>query len=232
MAWSPKPRGPEGFTTPAAVIVTMAIGVVAVAYLGRSIDQLHQEQGRLKDAEDEALLDGASASAALAIRRSEGPGPFRWQIGTTAGSALVLAEPEAMKLPLASLPDMTTGFLSAFDVADPDALKAALHEPSLDLSAVERLDASSLWRHCLRSFVSPYGFAATPPTAKTSAPSADQPPARIGAVWRIVAQSATGWVDDRIVRFMGAKDRQLDIIDRKLYRLKGALTACDEAVQP
>ena len=239
MAWSNVSEGDDdGFATPAAVMVSLGVALVATAVTGEAIAQLRLARSDFARSQIESRLDGAQASAALAVISGGASTRMRWTIASNDGPVDVLAEPEAAKLSLSAAADIDDATLAKLAVADSGDLKVRLRElnPSRDADhELVSADASPVWRACARSLIAVHGAAARPPVLKARAPVQGALIWRIGEVWRVRVtwgpQSVHGlaerWVDDRIVRFTGDAEHPAAIVDRRFSRAGKGGDPCD-----
>lgn len=203
-----RPGDPDsGYATPAALVLSLALSIVAVALVGRSTALLRLTEADLERTQVEFGLDGAHLAAAAAIVRTGAGGPYRWTFSTDIGWVDVLAEPEAEKLTPAAASELSDERLLSFDVRDPARLKQRLRAIQLlEPTDIASLDDGVLWKRCGPSLVSSFGaaqaFVPKPLDEPISAGQVD-PAWRIGEVWRISITTASGWRDDRVVRFTG-----------------------------
>ncbi len=240
MAWSnANQNGDEGFATPAAVTVSMALALVATAVTGSAIAELKLARSDYERGQVESRLDGAQAAAVLTVI-SGGPSTrMRWTVPSGDEVIDILAEPEAPKLRLASAADLDGATLAELAVTDAGELKARLKQLAASLAADQDLvsaDASPIWRACARSLIAVHGNSAKPPVLKARAPIQGQLTWRIGEVWRVrVTGGAQGagarptdrWTDDRIVRFTGDAEHPAAIVDRRFSRAAKGADPCD-----
>lgn len=231
-------RPDAGYATPAAMILSLALALIATAMVARSVMMLRLAKSDIARANAEYVLDGAQLQAAAVVIRAGSGGPYRWALPTDLGFAEVRAESEAEKLSLsagASLPDSA---LATLGVADSGALKArlaALPAASRTVVEVDRLDPAPLWRECAASLVSGLGRSDQPPkvavepsTGGAQATALPNPPDwRVGEAWRFRITTPAGWRDDRIVRFTGDARHPVAVVWRRLSRSDGGQGRCD-----
>ena len=239
MAWSSTSRhaGDEGFATPAAVVVSLGVALVATAVTGSAIAELKLARADYDRSQVESRLDGAQAIAILAVISGGASTRMRWTIASGDGTVDVLAEPEAAKLSLNAAADLDSATLSRLAVSDTGDLKARLKQLTASRTAdqdLASLDASPIWRACARSLIAVHGAATKPPVLKARAPVQNQVAWRIGEVWRIRvtggelgARSSDRWTDERIVRFTGDAEHPAAIVDRRFGRSGKEGDPCD-----
>lgn len=229
MACCPSPSSREdGYATPAALVFAVALALIASALVARSVMELRQARADLEKALIEIALDGAHLQAAADIIRAGDGGPYRWAFSTDAGWVDALAEPEVDKLPLKAAADLPDEILAGFQVADSAALRAraGAAEPFADVAG---LDASAVWKRCAPRLMSGFGQASAYRPATASEPGeAVDPDWRVAEVWRIRLTTATGWRDDRIVRFTGDARHPAAVVQRRLSRSDRGEGQCDD----
>lgn len=212
----------DGYATPAAAGIAMAIAVVTIAYVSRSTIELRLARADFAKTQAEYLLAGAHNVALLAIATSNKPPPYRWTIPSLGKAFGVIAEPERPKLSVAAAAQLDDAFFDQFGIHDPEAVRAKL----ADLPLVEGLawaaDASPTksWRACAGAVISSYGAADLPQTLDYVEPESgkDDSKWRAGEVWRIAVTDEDGWRDERIVRFTGNGLNPAATISRRLSR--------------
>lgn len=208
--------------------------MLSTALITRSVSALRLAQSDLTRARSENVLDGAHLIAAAEVIRSGAPAPYRWSFSTELGWVEVTAEPEEPKLSLAAASVLDDAVLRQFGVQDTGRLRARLSEAGgegpIDLAD---LDSSATWRACAMQMISPFGqshgFVHQPAGEPGLGP--DPPSWRIGQVWRVGVTSATGWRDDRIVRFTGDARRPTAVVTRRLSRGEGDGGRCDAVLR-
>lgn len=224
----------EGYATPAALVVSLALSLVASSMVVRSVQVLQRAKADLARSETEYALAGAHLQAAAVIVRSGIAGPYHWTATTSVGWVEALAEPEAEKLSLDAASSLDDGLLNRFGVADPARLRLALAEAAATDEApdIGALDPAPLWRACAASLLSRYGEAQTYTFAPRSEPGMGPKPAswHIGEAWRIRITTAAGWRDDRIVRFTGDARHPAAVVVRRLSRGVGEAGQCDRVL--
>jgi hypothetical protein len=224
----------EGFATPAAAAISLAIATVAAAVTVASVQALRFERSELARSKAQYALAGGQTEAALVLMGSRSQGPTRFRVAAGGQSAEVIAEPEAEKLGLvtaAALGDAELARLGAMAPSHARADLAALADAKGQAAnRIVDADASQAWRLCARSFISPYGAASRPPSAIWTWPQPNGAVSRTGQLWRIrVAHD--GWVDDRVVRFTGSRDHPLAVAADAFGRGREMGDACDSAFQ-
>lgn len=233
MAFCPSRGDQAGYATPAALVFSVGLTLVATAMVGRSVELLRLSREDLKLMQTEYLLAGIHLSAAAAIVRTNRPPPYEWQIATEMGWVRIRAEPERQKLTLAAAAALSDEMLDAFEISNTPDLRRKLLAAAGATARVNlaELDGSPVWRHCAASLISPYGaqeglvYAA--PSEPVVAPNQAPPSWRIGEMWRLVTTTTTGWRDERIVRFTGDAGHPVAVVFRRLWRTKGEGGRCE-----
>lgn len=208
-------RSDDGFATPAAATISLAIGVIASAVVAASVGALRQERADYGRVQAQFALEGAQAQAAFDLASGQTLGPTHWQVRFGGVSFEAIAEPELPKLSLTNAAALADTQFTRWGIGAPAVLKARLETLAAQKTQVANLiapaDSAANWRLCARSAISPYGVSAAVPIAL---PTTLQPGAvvsRTGQLWRLRLASGDGWVDDRIVRFTGAADHPLSV---------------------
>jgi hypothetical protein len=224
-----------GFATPPALVLSVALALVGSAMVSHSVQDLALNRADLTRSTEEAALAGAEFEAAVDIVRSGVVGPYHWGFTDDAGVVDVAAELESDKLDPQSASTLDDKAFVAFGVQDPAALKsrlaaaAASGQPFL----VSDLDAAPLWRACGPSFISPLGLQQSYVFAPRQKPGAGPNPAswHVGEAWRVRVASASGWTEDRIVRFTGDAQRPAAIVVREVSRSGTGWEPCETLMQ-
>jgi hypothetical protein len=204
----------DGFATPAAAAVSLALAMVAAAMTTAAVSELRFAHADLARTQANYALDAAQTRAALGLIATASRGRLRWMLPD---GGEVLAEPEVDKLDLADAARLDDATLARLGVADPDRLRGRLADlGGADAADIGMADAAPLWRACARSIVSPIGTATKIVYAAAAAPSSPGVDWRIGQVWRIRTALASGWVDDPLVRFTGDPLDPAAIVERKM----------------
>lgn len=222
-----------GFATPAAVIVSLALAMIAIAITTASVRALRHARADLARAQAEFALEGGQERAALAALSFQGEQRFSWNLSTDAGAMSVLAEPEASKLSLTRAAELSATSLQELGASDPRAVKAGLAKwanDGLQAHAIAALDPGPRWRACAQSAISPFGAAGRLQLARPVAPTIGPQPRRAGEVWRIRVAAQGGWTDDRLVRFTGNESRPVEVIDRRFWRTSDRGDGCDVVI--
>jgi len=220
----------DGYATPAAVVFSLALSLVATAMLARSLTLLKQAEANFARTEAELGLDGAQLLAAAQIIRAGGVGPFRWQFSTSLGWIEARAEPEAAKVVPAAAGQGDGALFEKLGVRDVAALRSRLEASPDDLSLdVEAQDEAPLWRLCAGTFISGRGAAQAPQAPQWEQPLPGKQTANwhVAELWRIRVRSDAGWVDDRIVRFTGDAQHPAATVQRRFSRNRGDWGRCD-----
>lgn len=235
MACCPPQNSEDGFATPIALVLSLALAVVASTMVWRSTAQLRLARADLERSQAEYLLDGAHLAAAATIVRNNRMGPFAWAFTSDVGWVDAVAQPEATKLSLEAASRMEEAVIARFAVADPAQLRRRLAQAASTRRVVDiaTLDDAVLWRTCAPSIISSLGRATTVVAAIPEEPGPGPNPAswRIGEEWRVSLTTTTGWRDDRIVRFTGDARHPTAVIVRKLSRGEGEGGKCEEVFQ-
>jgi len=215
-------RGDEGYATPAAALISIALAVVVAATTTRAVAELRLARADLERTQAEYALAAAQNAAMISISTSSRPPPYRWTQSSLGESIHILAEPERAKLSAAELANASDDTFRRLGVADAAALRLKLatlgNSPTLGWIADQAIAAN--WRACAPSLASPFGAATLPPALSYSEPRPGQQPSlwRAGEVWRIRVTNAAGWRDERIVRFTGNGLEPVAVIGRRLSR--------------
>lgn len=227
----PPPNSRAGYATPAALVLSLAMALIASALVGRSVMQLRLARADFTRTQAEYLLDGAHLAAAAAIVRSNTPGPYAWAFTSDVGWVDAVAELEDEKLSLDAASNLTDGALKQFGVKDVAALKARLAAAASATGAVDvvALDEAPLWKRCAGSMMSRFGRQTVFTYLARTEPGPGPKPAlwRIGEEWRISLTTTTGWRDDRIVRFTGDARHPTATVIRRVSRGKGDGGQCE-----
>jgi hypothetical protein len=229
VASPPAERADAGYATASAIAVSAALAMIASAMAGLSAAELKSARGDLARLKAEAALGGAQQLAVVGILESSQQTRLRWTLQTDAGTADVLAEPEAAKIGFEQAAKLPASQLGGLGVVDLDALRdrlAAAAGPESEASAAG-LDDGPVWKACAPSLVSYYGTSKALALAKPQAPDRRAFDWRAGAVWRIRTAMADGWADDRLVRFTGDPGHPAAIIERSFSREGTADRQCD-----
>jgi hypothetical protein len=227
VAYSPPPDDNDaGYALPASLLITLALAVVGVAVLGRTVSELRASRGDYERLRIEAVLAGIQVRAANAVVSSRRPAPYDWPIATELGTARVVAEPEAAKLSLAAAAALSDEALQRFGVLDASALRARLQSASRQTPQIGDLDAARLWRRCAPLAISAYG------QAETFVPARHEPQSwRVGEVWSVTVATPNGWRDNRLVRFTGDVLNPAATIARRFVRIdQGERSECEEVL--
>ena len=216
----------DGYATPAAALISVAISLIAVAVVARSLAELKLARSELARIQVEYHLDGAHNAAMLAISTSSRPPPYQWTFAGLGSAMNVIAEPEYLKLSPTAFSGLEDDVFLGLGVAAPSDVKARLMALRLGpkLTWMADLDSAPDWRTCAPALVSLYGRATTPANWNYSTPESGKQPNfwRAGEVWRIQITTKDGWRDERVVRFTGNGLTPAAVIGRRLSRnLKG-----------
>jgi hypothetical protein len=231
MACSSPDFGDDGFATPAATMISLAIATIAAAVTGAALAQLEVARRDWSFAKTEYALAGGQQIAALTALRNNDAARLRWTIPSPDGVLDALAEPEPPKLTLAAAADLSDVALSRLGVKDPISLRTQLHtladDRRLTGKDIEAADMSPVWRRCARSIVSPFGQAVELKPTQTIAPGAGEQSWRAGETWRVRITAPDGWTDDRTLRFTGDGAHPAAVIEKRLYRQSVGRDPCD-----
>jgi hypothetical protein len=218
----------DGYATAAAVVTSLAIGLVATAVTALSVGELKLARADINRTRAEYGLAGAQASAAATLAQSKADVRLAWTFGSDAGSATVLAEPEAAKVSFKVASSLDHATLRKLGASNPEMVRvrvgSLVRHGGLP-SALSEADPSPLWRRCAASAISPLGQAEKVTIATAVAPQLSESSSHIGEVWR-VKTTAGGWSDDRLVRFTGDVVHPAAVIERRFYR-DGGGRSCD-----
>lgn len=236
MACCPPRRNREtGYATPLAMVFALGLAMIVAAVLSSSGVELRRARIELERTRMDYALSGAQLMAVATMVRSGEEGPFRWSFSSEAGWVDALAEPEALKLGLDAASALSEAQLRGLGATQPAQVKAALAQGATEgtYPDIGPLGQSSRWRNCAASMISPFGAAETFTYIAPQAPViTKKPPAwRIGETWRLRLTTATGWRDERIVRFTGDARRPFATVRRNLTRGVKGEAGCDAILQ-
>jgi hypothetical protein len=222
----------EGYATPAATVISAAIGMVVTVVILRSLADLRLAQAELARTTVEYGLDAAQAGAMLSVATSSQPPPYHWTLASLGVAVDVVAEPERPKMAFEAFTKLDDATMSKLGVGNPDLLRGELGGGSSGPAVVWVADqaASPVWRSCAASYVSQFGQADTLPALDYHIPVSGKQPGfwRAGEVWRIQVTNPDGWRDERIVRFTGNGLNPAAVLGRRLSRgWKGAMPCQD-----
>jgi hypothetical protein len=224
----------DGYATPMALVISLAIALVATAVTARALTTLRLSRADLDRVRAESRLDGAQLSASLVVLAQTTSQRLSWDMQADAEPYEVIAEPEAVKLNAAALSITEDAALQALGAADPDRVRDQLKRASsistLSEDDLALADPSPVWRGCAGSIISSYGRAdkAFVPRAVAPAfPTDLTEGSRAGEIWRIRVADQRGWTDERIVRLTGQADHPTVILDRRFYRRAKGGDPCD-----
>lgn len=229
--------GEDGYATPAAAVICMAIAVVAAAVTARGLSELRIAKAELARTQAEYVLAGAHDSAVAAISTSAGPPPYRWNLLAVGETLQVTAEPERGKLSALAAAVLSDAILTAFGVADAEhaALRRRLESlpASRSLAWIADQAEARTWRECGPAFVSPYGVGRdlVVPVYAEPMPIQTAGSWRAGEVWRVVIQHPAGWREERIIRFTGNGLAPAAVIGRRLSRSSKGQPKCEALFQ-
>jgi hypothetical protein len=203
-----------------AAVISMAIAVVVIAFLGRSITVLRQARAEFQRRQAEYLLESAHNAALLSIATSAQAPPYSWTMIQSDQVFTVVAEPEWFKLSPAAAVRLDDALLDRLGVSDPAILKGTLGRLAARHALFWPADAdeTSGWKTCAGALISFYGTAVAPPALAYSKPTLGSGGGRwrAGEVWRVMVTSSEGWRDERILRFTGNGLNPASTIARRL----------------
>lgn len=212
----------DGYATPAATLISMAIAGVVIAGLARSSSEMRLARAELRRSQVEYALAGAHNVALLAIATSNRPPPYAWTIPSLGQAFDVVAEPERPKLSFQAVGALDDATLDRLGAGDREVLRSKLLALNGQGGLAWPADASSApaWRACAATVISTYGAALTPPSLGYVEPQSGSLDTRwrAGEVWRIAVTDHDGWRDERIVRFTGNGLNPAAVIGRRLTR--------------
>ncbi len=214
----------EGFATPAATVVSLAIAIVMIAAQARATMALRQAQADYRRSAAEMALDAAQTLAAADL--VDGARASLSSLQLDRRTISIRLEAEAAKLSLADAAKQDPGLFSSLGARNPNLVKAGLASLAqiapVDPARIDTLDPSPKWRACGRSVLSPYGAA----TAPARTPSPPQVQGHPGEVWRVLAISSDGWTDDRTVRITGGQTQTARVIYRSFRHEAPGAPSC------
>ena len=223
-AFDPCPEA--GFATPAAVVISLALAMVAVAVQVRAVAALHASQADYVRAVAELRLQGAQVQAAADLAAGVSVQDGGWRLASDQGPIDVHAEPEGTKLGYASAAGLDPQVLSTLGASRPAVVQAGLAELAArgegDPERLAALDPSPLWRACAGRSLSAYGQA----LALGTSPPAQAYQAHAGEVWRVMVRDGWGWTDARIVRYTGDAGAPDRVIYRDFKRDRSGAPRC------
>jgi len=221
----------DGYATPSAAVISMAIATVVAALVGRSVAEVRLARAELDRTEVEYAMAGAHEAALLSIASSSNPPPYRWNMPSNGHAYKVIAEPERAKLSLQAAAGLDNEQFARLSVSDPDGVRARLQALMVRGGLVWAADASTAqgWRACAASMASTYGIATVYPHLTYSEPEAGKQTSlwRAGEAWRIAVTNSDGWRDERIIRFTGNGLNPAAVIGRRISRGWKETTACE-----
>jgi hypothetical protein len=220
----------DGFATPTATMISLALALAAAAVTSASLAQLNLARSDFRRSQIEDALAGAQQHAAMEALGAGPAGPIRWSEAVGDHNVQVLAEPETLKASPTSVALLDDSAFKALDVADPGALKARLKQLTLTQAVgpeIEAADPSLKWRACARALVSPFGLSQELRLYPTRELTPSAPMARTGEVWRVRVTDASGWADDRIVRFTGNVLHPAATVQRRFAKIGREGVRCD-----
>lgn len=217
----------QGYISAAAIALVLALAMIAGAVSFRGVAALRQAQHDLEALRADYALAGAQERAMALLTADAAEGRLSFTVETDLGAATILAEPERDKLRLSD--GLRESDLAALGVSEPTALRArltALGEVFPTPETVSLLSAAPDWRACGPSLVSGWGEAHEVGLSQPGALGLRGGGSRLGQVWRLRARLASGWGDERLVRFVGAEDQAAAVIWRSFRRLADDADRC------
>jgi len=211
----------DGYATPAAAVISVALAMVATAGVTRALAELRLARAELARTRTEYALSSAQNAAMLAIATSNQPPPYHWTLPSLGQAIDVVAEPERWKMSLPALAALDDASLTRLGATDPAALRNALGRSAAgEVEWVADADPGQAWKVCGPALASQFGAAAAPPALAYGDPMAGQKSGfwRAGEVWRIQVTEPDGWRDERIVRFTGNGLAPAAILGRRLSK--------------
>lgn len=217
------------------MVFSLGLALIAAALVGRSVGELRRARTELDRATVEYVLAGAQLQAAADIVRSTRTPPYHWAIASDLGFVDAVAEPEGDKLSLVAASRLDDATLRAFEVADPQGLRARLADAAQAAPVADAgsLDPAPTWRRCAGGMASAFGrqssFTFTPP----GEPGLGEKLAswRVGEAWRVRLTTSTGWRDERIVRFTGDARHPAATVFRRLSRDHAQGATCEDVLR-
>ena len=221
-----------GFATPAAVVISLALATIAVAYQLSAVAALHASQADYVRAGAELRLDGAQAIAASELSSGQQARDGRWSLELNGVSIQVRAEPEAAKLSYVAAAALNPDVLAQLGASHPGRVQRGLSQLAGDGQAspeqLSGLDGSPAWRACAARVISAYGQA----VAFSASAESDSLQARLGQVWRVRVSDGWGWTDTRTARFVGDGSTPVRTIFRRFSRNRSGDPPCPRINAP
>ena len=202
----------QGYATAAFGAIALALAVVATSLLAFSNNQLRISRMALRQAERDALLDGALVLAADAVMRESQTARLSWGLDVDGTPVKLLAEPEGFKVSAAQPELLGKEALAALTGPTPLAAPPAAEGLSAARRALVNRSRSESWRTCAQSFLSPLSDARTATAPAPTIPAGGEVNWRVGEVWRIAA-FVKGRSADAIVRFTGDPAAPMAVLD-------------------
>ena len=225
----------QGFATPAAVAISLALAVVVTAVMALSTTALKAARADLSRTQAQYVLAGARMRAAAVLMQSSNQDRVRWDLEGEGGAVEVVAEPEARKLSLLAAAKAETKSAEALSAADPQHVQrrlAVLAASDLQVEGeIALADNSAIWRQCARSLISPYGYLTAPQRLAVGPPKPGPINWRLGQLWRLRVTDSAGWTEDTVVRFTGAPSHPIAVAARRFAR-RGRLGEVCDAIAP
>lgn len=222
----------DGYATPAAAIISLAIALVVTGVMARSVSELQLAKAALAKTQAEYAASAAVQLALISIATTSQPPPYRWTATSLGRNYRMLAEPERAKISPAAMADLDDASFTALGVSAPDVLRARLRSLTLapKLAWIADQADAPLWRACAPSFTSVYGAASSlqPPVYKDPQAGSALPSFRAGEVWRVEVIDPDGWRDERVVQLTGDSFTPAAVIDRRFTRTSEGLPTCED----
>lgn len=234
MAWSRTNGLADGFATSAAMMLSLALALVAIAATTASVTQLKSARADFDRTSAQNLLAGAQQNAALTVANGGSDARLRWSFQLQNNAVKALAEPEGAKASVTNVVAMDDSAFATLGVTDPKALRTKLSTMSTtqilgpDLAAA---DESAIWKACARSLISPFGQNNQLQLMGAQDASLESTTRRTGEIWRVRVADGAGWADDRIVRFTGDLLHPAAVVERRFFKLDREGDQCDSLLK-
>jgi hypothetical protein len=233
VAWSNPENREDGYATAAATMIALSLSLVAAATVSAGVSSLALARKELKGTQVEMTLNAAHSEATPTLLTQASGSRLRWTITTDRGLVDMLAEREALKLPLKDAASLGDEQFAKLGVVDPERLRArlrALKAGGSQALSVADFDTAARWRACAASMISAYGRGATFAVQVPKAPSPTLTPSPPGDIWRVRASSGGHWFDERVVRLTGDAHHPAAIVERRSGRSASGQIQCDEVI--
>jgi hypothetical protein len=213
--------GDSGFATPAAIMVSLVVGLGAATLVEASLAELKLARADFAKAQIEAALEGAQQLAAVSLLSGVDQGTVDMAQSVGGRQVQVLAEPEGLKASVAAVIGMNNDVFAPLGVGDPQALKDRLKTLTIAQAIgpeLEQADAAPQWRACARLLISPFGLSEVLRSLPAASGSLDVAAPTAGQIWRVRAQDPSGWVDDRVMRLTGDNVHPAATLGRRFWK--------------